>query len=143
MAKEYLQNLLFYCKQLQYLREVGARAVVVAGVEPCENPEVEEAGDGNSSSSSGGNSSDQDNGPPSEHDTGDNVANKGTQVRPKVKSRKSQAALNISECPKCAERKLQMKNLQKQNSRLQSQVEKWKETAQRIQVSASCMLLPY
>lgn len=68
----------------------------------------------------------------------ENVAiNKATQVKAKMKSRKSQAVLG--ECLKCAERKLKIRALQKQIRRLRSQREKWKEAARLIKVRASYM----
>lgn len=132
-----------YCNHLQHLRDVEqesawekeqATAIAAEPCDPTENCENEES-ESSSSSSYDGDLSEQDDVP----FLGDeNVAiNKATQVKAKVKSRKSQAVLG--ECLKCAERKLKIRALQKQNGRLRSQSEKWKEAARRIKVRASLM----
>ena len=98
--EDFSLNLLFYCKQLQHLRDVQREAAQEAESAPaiatephadnCENEEREES----SSSSYDGDLSEQDDAPLL---GGVSVAfNKATQVKPKVKSRKSQAV--VGEC---------------------------------------------
>ena len=92
-------------------------------------------GGSSSSTSSGDDLSDKDNLP---SDTKEGVVmSRATQARPKVRSRKSQAT--FGECLKYAECKVKMRLLHKQNPRLRSQREKWKEDARQIEVSASFM----
>lgn len=64
---------------------------------------------------------------------------KGTQAKPAVVSRKSQATLG--ECLKCVNKKAKIRALQKQNVRLRSQREKWKEAARGVPVSVSIYLV--
>ena len=104
---------------MQYAREALQEAAARGSAIGSASVEIEEE-DGSSSSSSNDILTEQDNDPPSDNETGESVANKATQVRPQVKSKKSQAALG--ECLKCAERKLEIRKLQKQNSRLRSHV---------------------
>ena len=54
---------------------------------------------------------------------------KATQVRQTkiMNSKKIQTQLQLEACSKCAQRKAQIKTLQRTNSRLRSQREKWKE----------------
>ena len=54
-------------------------------------------------------------------------------------SRKSQATLG--ECLKCVNKKAKIRALQKQNVRLRSQREKWKEAARGVPVSVSIYLV--
>lgn len=103
--------------------------------EPCDPNCENEESESSSSSSYDGDLSEQDDVPLLGEEYV--ATNKATQVKAKVKSRKFQAVLG--ECLKCAERKLKIKALQKQNGRLRSQREKWKETARRIKVRASLM----
>lgn len=111
-----------------------ANAIAAEPCDPTENCENEES-ESSSSSSYDGDLSEQDDVPFLGEE---NVAiNKATQVKAKVKSRKSQAVLG--ECLKCAERKLKIRALQKQNGRLRSQREKWKEAARRTKVRASLL----
>lgn len=116
-------------------REKELAAAIAA--EPCvrtDNCENEER-ESSSSSSYDGDLSEQDDAVLLGEE---NVAiNKATQVKAKMKSRKSQAVLG--ECLKCAERKLKIRALQKQIGRLRSQREKWKEAARLIKVRASYM----
>ena len=68
-------------------------------------------------------------------DTEGSVAlNRATQAKPKMRSRQSQTTLG--ECRKCAERKMQIRVLQKRNGKLRPQKKKWKEQATLINVSA-------
>ena len=64
---------------------------------------------------------------------------KDTQAKPAVVSRKSQATLG--ECLKCVNKKAKIRALQKQNVRLRSQREKWKEAARGVPVSVSIYLV--
>ena len=73
-------------------------------------------------------------------DTEGNMAcNRATQAKPKIRSRQSQTTLG--ECRKCAEWKMQIRVLQKQNGKLRSQKRKWKEQAILINVSAIFLFL--
>ena len=111
--------------------EAGSSA---SAVEACGDCEVEKGGS-SSSTNSGDDLFDKDNLP---SDTKEGVAiSTSTQARPKVRSRKSEATLG--ECLKCAECKLKIRLLHKQNGILCSQREKWKAAAQRLEVSASLM----
>jgi len=139
--EDFSLNLLFYCKQLLHLRDVqrdaareAERAAAIA-TEPradnCENEEREES----SSSSCDCDFPEQDDVPVLGEES--MTFNKATQVNPKVKSRKFQAVLG--ESLKCAEQKLKIRAWQKQNGRLRSQREKWKEATRRIKVRVSFM----
>lgn len=66
---------------------------------------------------------------------------KATQAKPAVVSRKSQAKLY--ECLKCVNKKSKIRALQKQNVRLRSQREKWKEVAMGVPVSVCIYLVRY
>ena len=134
---------LLHCKHLQHLCNVEQESAwekelaAAIAAEPCVPTEIGENDERESSSSSSydGDLSEPDNalllGEENE------ACNKATQVKAKMKSRKSQAELG--ECLKCAERKLKIRALQKQNGRLRSQREKWKEAARQIKVRATYM----
>ena len=133
-------NLLLYYKQLQHLREIEReterkveRQGAATTVQSCEDREDEEGEfsyDGDLSDLS-----DQDDVLSFSLDTEGSVAcNRATQAKPKMRSRQSQTTLG--ECRKCAERKMQIRVLQKRNGKLRSQKKKWKEQATLINVSA-------
>ena len=131
--EDFSLNLLFYCKQLQHLRdtqrEVAQEAERVAAItmEPRADKSKIEEQEESSSSSYDGDLSEQDDAPLL---GGESMAfNKATQVKPKVNV--------LGECLRCAERKLKIRALQKQNGRLFSRGEKWKEAARRIKVRVS------
>ena len=61
---------------------------------------------------------------------------KGIQVKPVLKSVKSQAArTKLCACIQCAKQKSEIRSLRKKNKRLRSQRQKWKEMAQGDEVS--------
>ena len=136
--------MLLYYKQLQHLREIERetereverkveRQGAATTVQSCEDREDEEGEfsyDGDLSDLS-----DQDDALSFSLDTEGSVAcNRATQAKPKMRSRQSQTTLG--ECRKCAERKMQIRVLQKRNGKLRSQKKKWKEQATLINVSA-------
>ena len=132
--------MLLYYKQLQHLREIEReterkveRQGAATTVQSCEDREDEEGEfsyDGDLSDLS-----DQDDVLSFSLDTEGSVAcNRATQAKPKMRSRQSQTTLG--ECRKCAERKMQIRVLQKRNGKLRSQKKKWKEQATLINVSA-------
>lgn len=133
-------NLLLNYKQLQHLREIEReterkveRQGAATTVQSCEDREDEEGEfsyDGDLSDLS-----DQDDVLSFSLDTEGSVAcNRATQAKPKMRSRQSQTTLG--ECRKCAERKMQVRVLQKRNGKLRSQKKKWKGQATLINVSA-------
>ena len=94
--------------------EAGSSA---SAVEPCGDCEVKK-GESSSSTSSGDDLSDKDNLP---SDTKEGVViSRSTQARPKVRSTNSQATLG--ECLKCAEHKVKIRLLHKQNRRFHSAI---------------------
>lgn len=137
---------LLHCKHLQHLHDVEQESTrekelaAAIAAEPCVPAENGENGENDGRESSSSSSYDGD---LSEQDDAlllgeeNEAINKATQVKAKIKSRKSQAVLG--ECLKCAERKLKIRALQKQNGRLCSQREKWKEAARRIKVRPTYM----
>ena len=137
--------MLFYYKQLQHLREIELetqreveRQGAATSVQSCEDREGEEGEfsyDGDLSDLS-----DKDDALSFSLDTEGSVAcDRAIQAKPKMRSRQSQTTLG--ECRKFAERKMQIRVLQKQNGKLRSQKKKWKEQATLKNVSAIFLFL--
>ena len=124
-------KLLIYCKQLQHLLDVEQESKWEEERErsvPTENCKKER--ESSSSSSYDGDLSEQDDAPLLGEEN--MVINKATQVKAKVKSRKSQAVLE--ECLKCAERKLKIR----ETGDYALKREKWLAVARRMKELVLC-----
>lgn len=144
-SQDNFSNKFVFCyKQLQFLREIeraakreaeqaAATSDTSAVLEPFEDCDVD---DGESDWCDASNAAS-----PASLDQieGSGAISKGTQAKPAVVSRKSQATLG--ECLKCVNKKAKIRALQKQNVRLRSQREKWKEAARGVPVSVSIYLV--